>query len=108
MTLKLGAIGGRSKVTSSIVITLNHEYNSMCRRKKHSPIPLKYMDVTRCAYADLDVMQEKKIYDYWNVDSWSLRQILGEDSQIHLIEREASDRIQGEIDEDSNDLDENW
>ena len=27
---------GRSKVTSSIVITLNHEYNFMCRRKKHS------------------------------------------------------------------------
>ena len=27
---------GRSAVTSSIVITLNHEYYSMCRRKKHS------------------------------------------------------------------------
>ena len=27
---------GRSKVTSSIVITVNLEFNSMCRRKKHS------------------------------------------------------------------------
>ena len=33
------------------------------------PIPLEYIDVTRCIHTDLDVMQEKKIDDYWNVDS---------------------------------------
>ena len=33
------------------------------------PIPLEYIDVTRCTHTDLDVMQEKKIDDYWNVDS---------------------------------------
>ena len=32
------------------------------------PIPLKYIDVTRSTYTDLDVMQEKRIDDYWNID----------------------------------------
>ena len=36
MTLKPVPTSGRFKVTSSIVITLNLEFNSMCRRKKHS------------------------------------------------------------------------
>ena len=35
MTLKPVPTSHRFKVTSSIVITLNHEYNSMCRMKKH-------------------------------------------------------------------------
>ena len=33
------------------------------------PIPLKYIDVNRSIHTDLDIMQEKKIDDYWNVDS---------------------------------------
>ena len=32
------------------------------------PIPLKYIDVTRSTHTDLDVMQDKHIDDYWNVD----------------------------------------
>ena len=36
MTLKPGPTSGRFKVTSFIVITMNLEFNSMCRRKKHS------------------------------------------------------------------------
>ena len=32
-------------------------------------IPLKYTDVTRSTYTDLDVMQEKRVDDYWNVNS---------------------------------------
>ena len=36
MTLKPEETFGRSKVTSSIVITMNQEFNSMCWRKKHS------------------------------------------------------------------------
>ena len=32
------------------------------------PIPLKYMDVVRSTHTDLDVMQEKRINDYCNVD----------------------------------------
>ena len=33
------------------------------------PFPLKYIDVTGSTYTDLDVMQEKRVDDYWNVDS---------------------------------------
>ena len=33
------------------------------------PIPLKYIDDTRSVHSDLDVLQEKRIDDYWNVDS---------------------------------------
>ena len=33
------------------------------------PIPRKNIDVTRSTYTDLDVMQEKGVDDYWNVDS---------------------------------------
>ena len=31
-------------------------------------IPLKYIDVMRSTHTDLDVGQEKRIDDYWNVD----------------------------------------
>ena len=33
------------------------------------PVPLKYIHVKRYTWTDLDVMQEKRIDDYWNVDS---------------------------------------
>ena len=61
VTLKPVPISGRFKVTSSIVTTLNLEFNSMCRREE---TPLKYITRT-----DLDVMHEKRVDDYWNVDS---------------------------------------
>ena len=32
------------------------------------PIPLKYMDVSRTTHTKLDVMQESRIDDYWNID----------------------------------------
>ena len=32
------------------------------------PVPLKYIDVTRNTHTSLDVMLEKNIDDYWNVD----------------------------------------
>ena len=41
---------GRLKVTSSIAITMNLEFNSMCRKKKTFPIPLKNIDVTRSTH----------------------------------------------------------
>ena len=43
-------------------------FNSACRRKKHSFF-WEYIDVTRSTHTDLDVLQEKTIDDYWNVDS---------------------------------------
>ena len=69
MTLKPVPIFGLSKVTSSIVITMNLQFNSTCRREETFPIPLEYIDVTWSTHTDLDVLQEKRIDDYWNVDS---------------------------------------
>ena len=44
------------------------------RVKLYSPreesflIPLKYIDVSRTTHTNLDVKQERRIYDYWNID----------------------------------------
>ena len=37
-------------------------------REESFPIPLKYIDVTRTTRTNLDVKQEKRIDDYWNID----------------------------------------
>ena len=33
------------------------------------PIPLEYIDVTRATCTNLDVLQEQRVDDYWNVDA---------------------------------------
>ena len=50
------------------VIILNREFNFFVPRDESFPIPLKYVDVIRSTHTDLDVAQEKRIDDYWNVD----------------------------------------
>ena len=37
-------------------------------REESFPIPLKYIDVTRTTHTNLDVKEEKRIDDYWNID----------------------------------------
>ena len=37
-------------------------------REEPFPVPLKYIDVSRNTHTNLDVMQESRIDDYWNVD----------------------------------------
>ena len=37
-------------------------------REESFPIPLKYIDVSRTTHTNLDVNQEKRIDDYWNID----------------------------------------
>ena len=37
-------------------------------REESFPIPLKYIDVSRTTCTNLDVKQEKRIDDYWNID----------------------------------------
>ena len=37
-------------------------------REELFPTPLKYIDVTRTTHTNLDVMQERRIDDYWNID----------------------------------------
>ena len=39
-------------------------------REESFPIPLKYIDVSRTTHTNLDVKQERRIDDYWNID-WS-------------------------------------
>ena len=38
-------------------------------KEETSPIPLKYIDVTRATYTNLDVLEERRTDDYWNVDA---------------------------------------
>ena len=51
-----------------------HRHHVEPRVKLHSPreesfpIPLKYIDVSRTTRTNLDVMQESRIDDYWNID----------------------------------------
>ena len=43
-------------------------------RGESFPIPLKYIDVSRTTHTNLDVKQERRIDDYWNIDGsrdWS-------------------------------------
>ena len=37
-------------------------------REESFPIPLKYIDVTRTTQTTVDVMQESRINQYWNID----------------------------------------
>ena len=37
-------------------------------REESFPIPLKYIDVSRTTRTNWDVMQERRIDDYWNID----------------------------------------
>ena len=37
-------------------------------RKESFPIPLEHIDVSRTTHTNLDVKQEKRIDDYWNID----------------------------------------
>ena len=76
-------------------------------KEESLPIPLKYIVVNRSTHTDLDVAQEKRIDDYWNVDghgslsdSWTLH-------KIYTIQRDSSKRIyvaREEADENSNDI----
>ena len=59
MTLKPVPTSGRFEVTSSIVII-----SSSTLRAEGTNIPYS----TELTRTDLDVLQEKKIDDYWNVD----------------------------------------
>ena len=57
---------GLCQEISYTVITLNHESNFTHRES--FLIPFKYIDVTRTTHTNLDVKQEKRIDDYWNID----------------------------------------
>ena len=72
-------------------------------REESFPIPLKYMDVSRSTHTNLNVKQEKRIDDYWNIDgSRDLSDPWTGFTQFTLLEEKTSRRIfvvRGEIDE---------
>ena len=56
------------------------------------PIPLKYIDVSRTIHTNLEVKQEKRIDDHWNIDgSRDLSDPWTGFTQFTLLEEEASD-----------------
>ena len=56
------------------------------------PIPLKYIDVSRTTHTNLDVKQEKRIDDYWNIDgSRDLSDPWTGFTQITLLEEKPPD-----------------
>ena len=72
-------------------------------REESFPIPLKYIDVPRTTHTNLDVKQEKRIDDHWNVDgSRDLSDPWTGFTQFALLEEKAPDGYMwsgGEIDE---------
>ena len=74
-------------------------------REESFPVPLKYIDVSRTTHTNLDVKQEKRIDDYWNIDgsrdlsdSWTVC------TQFTLLEEKPPDGFLwsgGEIDKKS-------
>ena len=59
-------------------------------REESFPIPLKFIDVTRTTHANLDVKQEKRIDDYWNIDG-SLSDPWTGFTQFTLLDEKAPD-----------------
>ena len=61
-------------------------------REESFPIPLKYIDVTRTTHTNLDVKQEKRIDDYWNIDgSRDLSDLWTGFTQFTLLDEKAPD-----------------
>ena len=62
-------------------------------REESFPIPLKYIDVTRTTHTNLDVKQEKRIDDYWNIDGSETCLILGQVSHnlVHSTKKLLTD-----------------
>ena len=61
-------------------------------REESFPIPLKYIDVSRTTHTNLDVKQEKRIDDYWNIDgSQDLSDPWTGFTQFTLFEEKAPD-----------------
>ena len=60
-------------------------------REESYLVPLKYIDVTRTTYTLLDVLLEKHIDDYWNVEGEErIARCMDRLHKIHVIERKAT------------------
>ena len=71
-------------------------------REESFPIPLKFIDVTRTTHTNLDVKQEKRIDDHWNIDgSRDLSDPWTGFTQFTLLEEKAPDGYMWSIDEET-------
>ena len=72
-------------------------------REESFPIPLKHIDVSRTTHTNLDLKQEERIDDYWNIDGFrNLSDSWTGFHAIYSIGRKTSRRmyvVRGEIDE---------
>ena len=62
------------------------------RKEESFPIPLKYIDVISSTHTGLDVAQEKRIDDNWNVDRF-----VDGLHKIDIIERNSSEDFCGPV-----------
>ena len=63
-------------------------------REESFPVPLKYIDISRTTHTNLDVKQESRIDDYWNIDgSRDLSDPWTGFAQFTLLEEKTSRRI---------------
>ena len=63
-------------------------------REESFPFPQKFIDVSRTTHTNLDVKQEKRIDDYWNIDgSRDLSDPWTGFTQFTLLEEKTSRRI---------------
>ena len=61
-------------------------------REESFPIPLNFIDTTRTTHTNLDVTQEKRIDDHWNIDgSRNLSDPWTSFTQFTLLEEKAPD-----------------
>ena len=61
-------------------------------REESFPIPLKYIDVSRTTHTNLDLKQEKRIDDFWNIDgSRDLSDLWTGFTQFTLLEEKPPD-----------------
>ena len=95
MPVKQLMISGPCQEISYTAITLN-PVKLYSPREESFPIPLKYIDVSRTTHTNLDVKQEKRIDDYWNVDgSRDLSDSWTSFTQFTLLEETLSDGSTG-------------
>ena len=59
------AINGFWSISGNFIYRHHVVYSS---REESFLIPLKYIDVTRTTHTNLDLMQERRIDDYWHID----------------------------------------
>ena len=85
-------ICGPCQETSYTAVTLNPRVKLCSPREEPFTVPLKYIDVSRTTHTNLDVKQEKRIDNYWNIDgSRDLSGVWTGFTQFTLLEEKPPD-----------------